>query len=141
MLRNLQQDSVLIDTSAAIALFDSEDQFHNEAKAFYEGSQFAWYVVNTTTHELFTRVRYDEGLPQALKHYDFLRSPIFHLLNFNQEDENNARTILAKYNDQDFSFHDVLVRVVMIRNGIYKIFAFDKHFWTLQLQVVPGPTY
>jgi len=140
MIRSLFQDGALIDTSAAIALFNPDDQFHKDATAFFTGAQLVWFTVNTTAHELFTRVRYDQGLFPALKHYDFLRSSQFNLITFNQNDEQEARILLERYNDQDFSFHDVLLRTVMLRNKIYKIFTFDRHFWTLQLEVIPGPT-
>jgi uncharacterized protein len=140
MVGHVYDQVAVIDTSAAIALFNSKDEFHSEAKVFFEGSDLVWFAVNITGHELYTHIRYNENTPRALQHYDFIHSPVFRVLTFNDEDENNARTLLEKYNDQDLSFHDALLKVVMIRNNIYKIFSFDHHFWILGLEVVPGPT-
>jgi len=130
----------LIDTSAVIALFDPKDQFHSEAKAFYETADLFWYTLNITAHETFTRVRYDKGLTTALSQFDFLRTDRFQLLLFDQTDERQARQLLGKYCDQSFSFHDALCATVMLRSGIYKIFSFDHDFWTLGFQVLPGQT-
>lgn len=130
----------LIDTSAVIALFDPKDQFHQEAKAFFNTANLVWFTLNTTAHETFTRVCYDKGLTSALERYDFLRSDRFRLLAFDDADEQRARNLLGKYRDQSFSFHDALCAVVMPRAGIFKVFSFDHDFWTLGFEVLPGRT-
>lgn len=135
------EQMALIDTSAVIALFDPNDQFHRDAKALFEdAAELLWFTVNTTAHELFTRVRYDVGLPEALNRYDYLRSERFQVLKFDASDEQQARALLQKYDDQVLSFHDALCAVVMLREGIYKIFSFDKDFWILGFEVMPGIT-
>ena len=134
------EQMALIDTSAVIALSDTQDQFHSEAKALFKEEGFVWFTVNVTAHESFTRVRYDRDLGAALGQFDFLRSDRFRLLAFNADDEQEARCLLEKYGDQTLSFHDALCAVVMLRIGIYKIFSFDRDFWTLGFQVVPGRT-
>ena len=130
----------LIDTSAVIALFDTKDQFHREAKAFFDAANLVWFTLNTTAHETFTRARYDVGLTSALGQYDFLRSDRFRLLAFDDADEQRARNLLGKYRDQSFSFHDALCAAVMLRVGIFKVFSFDRDFWTLGFEVLPGWT-
>ena len=131
----------LIDSSAVIALGEPTDWFHQDAREFFEQDpEFIWFTVNTTAHETFTRVRYDTGLPDALARFDFLRTFRFRLLQFDSQDEKDARVLLAKYHNQRFSFHDALCAVVMLRSGIFRVFSFDSDFWTMGFQVMPGRT-
>jgi len=132
---------VAVDTSAIIALFDPHDQFHELARQFFQNSSgIIWLAVNVTSHELFTRVRYNDGLPAALNRYDFFRKEPFRLLKFSTEDEISARALLGRYDDQQLSFHDALCAAVMIREGIFKIFSFDRDFWLFGFEVLPGKT-
>lgn len=133
--------SVLIDSSAAIALLDGRDQFHREAKAFFESARsLSWCAIDVTSHEAFTRVRYGLGLTAGLAHFDFLRADPITLLDFSREDEHRARQILVKFEDQKLSFHDALCAAIMKRRGIYRVFSFDRDFWILGFQVEPGVT-
>jgi len=129
---------VLVDTSAVIALFDEHDQWHHEAKRFFQEEDFSWITVNVTAHEVYTRVRYDRYFDLAMQHYDFLRSERIALISFIPEDETEARVILEQYSDQKLSFHDALCAAVMQRIEAYRVFAFDKHFWIMGLEMLPG---
>lgn len=143
MAKVFYEHQVMIDTSAVIALLDHGDRFHGEAERFF-GSEnsLVWFAVNTTSHETFTRIRYNnKGLNSALEHYDFLRSNGINTLEFIQEDESLARELLVKYKDQRLSFHDVLCAAVMLRVGIFRVFTFDKEFWMFGFEIVPGITY
>jgi predicted nucleic acid-binding protein len=131
----------LIDTSAVIALYDPAEQRHVDAKVFWEGDNgLVWATVNATSHELYTRVRYREAVPAALEHYQFLRGGSIQVLAFTEDDEKHAEEILAKYAEHSISFHDALCAAVMLRAGIYKIFTFDRDFWILGFEVLPGIT-
>lgn len=131
----------LIDSSAVIALFEPTDQFHQDAIAFFQQNLgLTWFTVNTTAHETFTRIRYQKALQVALERFDFLRTSDFKVIEFDEEDEKQARRLLEKYHDQVLSFHDALCAVVMLRHGIYKIFSFDSDFWVLGFEVMPGVT-
>lgn len=93
-----------------------------------------------TAHETFTRARYRRDLTQGLKCYDFLCEETLRRLEFTPEDEATARLMLEKFGDQTLSFHDVLCAAVMLRYGVMKVFTFDKDFWTLGFEVIPGST-
>jgi predicted nucleic acid-binding protein len=139
MVGSVYDRMVAVDTSAIIALLDPADQFHDAAQQFFGHSQgLVWFSLNATSHELFTRVRYKNGLPTALLRYDFVRREPFKLLQFDTDDENTARRLLAKYDDQILSFHDALCAAVMIREGIFRVFSFDRDFWLFGFEVLPG---
>lgn len=143
MAGSVYEQMALIDTSAVIALGDPKDQFHKEALEFFQNTSnsLLWYSVNITSHEVFTKVRYMDSLCSALAMYDSLRLDPFHVLSFDLSDEQQARELLNKYHDQRFSFHDALCAVLMLREGIYKIFTFDKDFWVMGFEVMPGRTF
>jgi predicted nucleic acid-binding protein len=138
---NLVYDGIaMIDSCAVIALFDPTERFYRDATAFFEahGPQLRWTTLNETAHELFTRVRYRNGLAKALDAFDFLRNDQFRAVAFEIADEELARKYLERYGDQTLSFHDALCAAVMRRMGIYKIFSFDRDFFTFGFHLLPG---
>ncbi len=52
--------------------------------------------------------------------------------------EMSAREVLRLYHDQDFSYTDAVSFVVMQRDGIRDVFAFDRHFRTMGFIVLPA---
>jgi predicted nucleic acid-binding protein len=137
----LYDDIGLVDTSAVLELHREGAPFHAEAKRFFgERTGVTWCVLNATSHEAFTRQRYDVRLESALDTYGFMRGVQFRQLDFNQADEDRAIELLRKYRDQTLSFHDALCAAVMLRNGIYKVFTFDSDFWCFGFAVLPGVT-
>jgi predicted nucleic acid-binding protein len=137
----LYAEAILIDSSAAIALINYKDQFHDEAFRFFNSTEnIVWVCFNITAHEAYTRARYDLGFSSAISLYDFLKSNNFYQLNLEPVDEIEARELLDKYADHDLSFHDALCAAVMKRAGIYKAFAFDHHFYYFGFELFPGLT-
>lgn len=133
----VREDLALIDSSAAIALFDEHDGQHEVAKLFYDEAELDWAALNITAHETFTRLRYGGGtVAFAFQGFDFLRTNLT-VVDFQQADELRAREILAKYHDHRISHHDAICAAAMMRVGIYKIFAFDRDFQILGFQVLP----
>jgi uncharacterized protein len=132
-------DAILIDASAAVALANEGDQFHSTATEYFKATEgILWVVLNVTTHEAYTRVRYDVGFEIAKLSYDFLRSDPIYQLDFTNEDEKKARSLLEKYQEHSISFHDALCATVMNRFGVYKAFTFDHHFYCFGFEVLPG---
>lgn len=128
----------LVDTSAVIALHDPTDKFHAVAQQFLQTTELALVTLNVTAHEAYTRGRYDNGLDRACAHFDFLRSSDLSRLCFTRFDEDKAYDMLVRYTDQQLSFHDALCGAVMLRKGIYKVFAFDRDFFTFGFELLPG---
>ncbi len=94
-------------------------------------------VLNETSHETFTRARYDFGYRAAAELYAFLRERDLTVLTFDEADEAKALDVLSRYEEHTLSFHDALCAAIMLRYGIYRVFAFDKHFATLGFEVFP----
>jgi predicted nucleic acid-binding protein len=141
MYRIARRSHALIDTSAVVAMLDPSDKYHRAATEFFAlNGHLVWHSLNATSHETFTRVRYDFDLPRALERYGFLRTQPFRLLPFDEHDEQAAEGLLRKYDDQVISYHDALCAAVMHRHGILRIFAFDAHFWALGFEMLPGVT-
>lgn len=137
----LYENIGLVDTSAVLELHRKDAPFHAEAKRFFEESSgLTWCVLNATSHEAFTRQRYDIRLESALETYRFMRGGQFRQLDFGKEDEDRAVELLGKYRDKTLSFHDALCAAVMVREGIYKVFSFDSDFWCFGFAVLPGLT-
>lgn len=90
--------TALIDTAAVIALHRQSDQHHAAAVAFFRNlpKGWAWYSLRVTTHETFTTTRYSDGLQAALVNYDFLRVAPFELLDFDEDDEAEARSLIER---------------------------------------------
>lgn len=142
LIGEVARRAILVDTSAAIALLESKDPYHHHARNYFAANKDAvWIVVNATTHEAFTRRRYDVSLPSGLKIYNFLTHRPFKVVAFQDVDEVEAVNILKRYNDQIFSFHDALCFAIMKRIGIYRVFTFDSDFWSLGFQIEPGITF
>jgi predicted nucleic acid-binding protein len=132
-------ETILIDTSAAIALLNPQDQFHHLAHSFLDLSKnYVWVVLNSTKHESFTRTRYDYDFNNALRIYDYLSSEPIQQIYFTRADEVEAINILKRYQEHKLSFHDALCAAVMKKYGIYKAFTFDKHFYYFGFEVYPG---
>ena len=53
-------------------------------------------------------------------------------------DEKSALAILERFSEHAISFHDALCAAVMRRLGIYRVFTFDKDYWVMGFEVLPG---
>jgi predicted nucleic acid-binding protein len=140
MTRTFMEEAILVDTSAAIALADRNDQFHEAAECFYGSTTgVVWASLNATAHETYTRARFALGFREALRLYDFLTGRPLMCMPFIGEDEGVARDHLVRFHEHKLSFHDALFAAVMKRIGIYRAFTFDRHFFLFGFEVLPGP--
>ena len=141
MSKCIYNNAILIDTSAIIALEDPDDPHHKVANLYFQSVQnFLWVILNATTHESYTRIRYDFDFKTAIQTYDFLTNEPILQIRFKQKDELRTKALLEKYSEHSISFHDALCAVIMKKVGIGKVFTFDKHFWVFGFEVVPGYT-
>jgi predicted nucleic acid-binding protein len=91
-----------------------------------------------TAHETYTRARYLLGFDAALQAHDLLRGKEIVPVLFTEYDEAQARLTLEKYREHKLSFHDALLACVMKRVGVYKVFSFDRDFYILGFEILPG---
>lgn len=139
MIPRAYQKAALIDTSAVLALHSPTDRWHSAALAAYAANRgLTWIVLNETSHETYTRARYDLGFRSAEEQYRFLRERDLTVIAFEAADETKAFDVLSRYHEHPLSFHDALCAAIMIRLGVYRVFAFDKHFTTLGFEVFPA---
>ena len=138
--RTLYEQSVLIDTSAVIALHDEADRYHEQATQLFAQEGLSWMAADVTAHETFTRARYRDGFARARQHFEFLRGAPITLVRSDSADEQSALAILEQYSEHAISFHDALCAAVMRRLGIYRVFTFDRDFWVMGFEVLPGYT-
>jgi len=141
VIRSAYEHVALIDTSAVLALLNPAERFHADARLlFAETNDLTWAALDVTSHETYTRARYRPlATRAALEHYSFLRnSANITTHRFQPADEPDAYTILDRYSDHAFSFHDALCAAAMKRLGIIKVFTFDRDFAVMGFVVLPG---
>ena len=123
---------IFVDTSAFIALADSDDEHHEKARKFYS-SQIALetrfltsnFVVCETLNYLRTRISF----PSAVRFRESVEgSRIIEVHPITQAIEEKAFRIMKKFKDKAFSFTDCTSFALMDHLGIASAFGFDDHF-------------
>lgn len=132
--------AIFIDTSAIIALRHEDGELAEVTRRFFQTQDnVVWLTLNVTNHECYTRARYNYGYQKAIQTYDWLLNEI-NYVQFNKEDEKQARLDLERFKEHDISFHDALLGAVMKRIGVYRVLTFDHHFYCWGFEVLPGIT-
>lgn len=125
---------VLLDTGALYALANLRDAHHQEAIGCLECLQkdsHPIFISNVTIYETYRLILHDLGIAKALDFLEKIFDGSVKIEYITLPDEDNARTCLKKYDDQDFTFVDALNFSVMNRIQIFKVFTFDHHFNTM----------
>jgi predicted nucleic acid-binding protein len=121
---------IFVDTSAFYALADEDDRYHHQAKETYE-SLIASAQLFTSDYilvECWFLVRSRLGRKAALEFWDGLSAGIVKMIEVEPPDLGQAREIIRRFSDQDFSLVDATSFAVMEREGIGTAFAFDPDF-------------
>ena len=122
---------VLVDTSAYFAITDPRDGSHTAAATITErlaAERWAPYTTNFVIAETHALLLTRLGRRVALQFLDTMERGSTTLGRVTEADEQQARSILRRYDDKDFSFTDAASFVVMERLGIMHAFTFDRHF-------------
>lgn len=119
---------VLVDTSAVVALVLRNDRNHaaavetlrrlTEAKAALVLTNF---IVAETYNLLAARA-------YPAKAREWFLANTWPVERVSEEDEKEARRILEKYGDKDFSYTDATTFALMARLSFDLAFAYDRHF-------------
>jgi predicted nucleic acid-binding protein len=125
--------SVLVDTSALLALSRTGDQHHEQAVAVASSHQATGgrYIGTTLVlGELYSHLLYLRGPRDARTALTLLLDdPIHEWREVAADLVRDAVTQwLARYSDQRFSLVDAVSFELMRREGLTRAFAFDRHF-------------
>lgn len=139
--------SVLIDSSANLALLDPKDRNHSLAIAIQRrlaAERWRTYTTNfllAESHALvLNRLNRRTATIFLSTQDEAITAGFLALVRIEPDDEVRARNIIARYDDKDFSLTDALSFAVMERAGIAAAFSFDSDFRQYGLDVLSPNT-
>jgi predicted nucleic acid-binding protein len=122
---------VFVDTSAYVAVAIRGDENHRQAvltlRALTE-RRSRLYTTNFVAAETHAFVLARGGRDLALQTLGLIDHGFEEVIRVGADDERQAREVLSRYRDKDFSLVDAMSFTVMSRLGITAAFAFDRHF-------------
>ncbi|MEA3338442.1 MAG: PIN domain-containing protein [Chloroflexota bacterium] len=123
---------LFVDTGAWLAILDPRDKYHQVAVAFYQEALARYsrlLLTNLVAAETYINVLRNAGHHKALSFLDIIeQSSSVRCIWSDQKLEAQARDILRRYNDQDFSYTDAVSFALMEQQNLTEAFAFDRHF-------------
>jgi uncharacterized protein len=127
-------EEIFVDSSAWIALANSNDSHHGEAAYAYSNllkNCRRLVTSNLVIAETYIVLLRELGHSAAMNFLERSKaSPRILKVWSNENIETDAEQMLSKYSDQDFSYTNATSFVVMKRRKIKKAFSFDQHFVT-----------
>ena len=137
----MKNNTIFIDTGAWYALADRTDEHHNRAVKKYPALLKRYHHLTTTNLEVaetYILIRRALGFQPAVSFLNNLSSSLRITKIYSDTTlEFKTEKILAKYQDQDFSYTDAVSFAVMRELKIGKAFAFDSHFSTAGFIITP----
>jgi predicted nucleic acid-binding protein len=130
---------VFLDSSANLAVIDSNDGQHEAAHSIREGlvaSRSRLVTTNYILDESYTLIMSELGTRVALSFLRDIRRSAVTIERVSASDEQRAEEILNRYSDHTFSYTDATSFAVMERLGITAAFAFDGDFLEYHLTVI-----
>jgi uncharacterized protein len=137
----LRERRVFVDSSAYLALLDTDDEHHRQAIATLQElaqaryRQFTTHVLLIESHALILSVLGRGRAAQFLKDMEESNTVV---IRARAADEERAKQILFQYTDKDFSFADAISFAVMERLTIRLAFTFDRDFAQYGFPVLPA---
>jgi predicted nucleic acid-binding protein len=126
---------IFVDSSAWIAIIDTADNNHSDARAYYLdliGDRTRLVTSAFVLAETYTNLRYFLGHYRAVQFNrlvaDSQANGALKILWVEPRSFDAAWKIFEKYSDQEFSFTDCTSFVLMRENKIARAFAFDDDF-------------
>ena len=130
---------VLVDSSGFVAVANTNDEHHEEARtiwAYLAQQHVRLYTTNfliAESHNLFI-VRLGHQRARAFLR-DIAQSTTT-IIRVRASDEQKARDIVSRYTDKDYSLTDGTSFAIMERLGLSLAFTFDHHFEQYGLTVL-----
>lgn len=131
--------SVLVDSSASLALADADDDHHHQALAIerqLQRSRPRLFLTNFLIDETYTLLLTRIGYAYALRFLDRAERGTITIIPITPADEVQARHLLRRYTDKEYSYTDATSFVIMQRLGIEAAFTFDQNFSQHGIQVL-----
>lgn len=119
---------VLIDTSAIVAILNRADENHSRALTLMQkarAQRIKLFMTNFLVGETYATLLSRIGLYAAR---EWLMNNDIPVIRAMAKDEQEAKGIIIKYRDKDFSYVDAISFTVMKRLKMSIAFAFDDHF-------------
>ncbi len=129
--RARQPHGVFVDSSGFLPLISARDSLHEEASAIWQRlieERWSAYTTNFVVAEAHALILRRLGHYHATSFLREMATSSTTIVRATSEDEQQARELLDRYDDHDFSYTDALSFVVMGRLGLGSAFAFDHHF-------------
>lgn len=126
---------VFVDTSAWIAFFNKNDDFHKSAVSFFRKKP-KLFSSNIVLHETIAHLQYRVDRLTAETAASLILNPLLvQLIYISEEEEKQA---YKKYQTglKKISFVDWTSEVLMKTNKIKRIFTFNKHFLKMGLKII-----
>lgn len=130
----------LIDSGAFLALLDTRDKFHANAKQFAQANRGAtFFIPEFIFAEAMTLVKSRLGAKAAIQLGEQIQeSDQFHLVYLTDEERHAIWTLFSRYDDKDWSYADCSLLALAQRVQITAVFSFDRHISQMaQLTRVP----
>lgn len=133
---------IFIDTSAFIALFIRDDEFHKRAIKYWQKTKERdqeFLTSNFVLDELYTFLRARKGKKTAIDFANYLaeNTDIVEVKRIFLQDEKRAWQYFKKLLGRGVSFTDCTSFALMKRLLIKKAFAFDEDFEKAGFKVIP----
>lgn len=137
----MNKKRVFIDTGAWLAISDASDQYHQKAARHLEkliDDSNDIITTNLIIHETFMLLSRRISRKAALLFLDEVyNAENIEIYHSDVTLEAEAYSTIRKYIDQDFSVADSVSFAVIKREGLKRVFTFDKHFKTMRFTVEP----
>lgn len=134
-------NEIFVDSGAWLALADRRDKFHAVAVDSYPRllrQPIRLVTSNLVVAESYNLISRRLGHEPGIRFLKSLRGSS-RLLRVYADDSVTieAETVLAQYEDQDFSLVDAVSFTLMRQRGIEQVFAFDYHFQVMGYTLLP----
>ena len=125
--------AVVCDTGAVYALYDADDQHHEECKAVISSERGPFFLPATLIAEIDYLLTSRLGSDATLDFLESIQSDAFTLVGLMKEDLVRCRELVAKYRDLPLGLADASVVSTAERLGLQTLFTVDqRHFRAVQ---------
>lgn len=131
---------LFIDASGWVALTETDDKHHQEAKKAYARAiqNYQKFVTtNLVIAEAHALLRRDLGHSSSIRFLDGLGQSLRMIYIYSGEElEQQAKEILRKYEDHAFSYADAVSFALMKQRRITDVFTYDQHFRVMGFRLI-----